>query len=296
MKHDAYHPIRSAGWQDYELLDSGNSRKLERFGHIILDRFEPEALWPPKLKSTAWQEAHQRYILDLKKNSGRWEVVKEGQAEWTIKLDQLRIALALSASRHIGIFPEQLENWRWLQEQLLNKNKPARVLNLFAYTGIASLYCAKAGAHVTHVDASRAAIEMAKNNQILSKLQHQQIRWIKEDAMKFISREIRRGVKYDAIILDPPVFGRGPKGEVWKFEKMIEKLLGSIQQILSEKSSLFLLTAYNVNMNINNLEKLVRNQIAFSGERFEFGPISQLEKSGGREINQAIYFRQSFNT
>jgi len=181
-----YKPISTSGWSDYELLDTGNKRKLERFGTLILDRFEPDANWTPSLDAEVWQSAHSKYYPDRTQNAGHWQAKLNKQEEWEINLDSLRVALNLSRSRHIGIFPEQLENWRWLQTKMSNFNKPPRILILFAYTGISSLYCAHAGAEVTHVDASRSAIEIAKKSQTSSDLGSKTIRWIVDDAIKFM--------------------------------------------------------------------------------------------------------------
>ncbi|MCD6356727.1 MAG: class I SAM-dependent methyltransferase, partial [Anaerolineaceae bacterium] len=224
--------ITSAGWSDYELLDSGNQRKLEQFGNRRLIRFEPEAVWKPSLPISEWTSADAEYVILKGKNSGDWNFLTEKDPSWSINLDNLSVELNIAKSRHIGIFPEQLENWRWIKEKINKSNRAISVLNIFAYTGISTLYAAKAGAAVTHVDASRKAIEIGKISCKLSGMSNKPIRWIVDDALKFIQRENRRGKKYDAVIMDPPKFGRGPKGEVWKFEKDISELLLSCSQVL----------------------------------------------------------------
>jgi 23S rRNA (cytosine1962-C5)-methyltransferase len=288
-----YKPISTSGWSDYELLDTGNKRKLERFGTLILDRFEPDANWTPSLDAEVWQSAHSKYYPDRTQNAGHWQAKLNKQEEWEINLDSLRVALNLSRSRHIGIFPEQLENWRWLQTKMSNFNKPPRILNLFAYTGISSLYCAHAGAEVTHVDASRSAIEIAKKSQTSSDLGSKTIRWIVDDAIKFTEREIRRGNYYDGVILDPPLFGRGPKGEIWKFEDDIERILALLKNLLANESNLFLLTTYNINMEQREIAEIAAKILPDDGVAVEYGPLIQIEKSAGRKLKQASYVRWS---
>ena len=288
-----YKPILTAGWSDYELMDSGEKRKLERFGTHILDRFEPDATWAPSLDTKVWQSADNKYIPDRSQNAGRWQAKVNAQEEWMIDLDDIRIALNLSRSRHIGIFPEQLENWRWIHTKIRKFSKPLRILNLFAYTGIASLYCAHAGAEVTHIDASRSAIEMAKRSQVLSNLGSAPIRWMVDDAIRFTEREIRRGNHYEGLILDPPLFGRGPKGEIWKFEDDIKRLMSLLGKLLSDRSKLFLLTAYNVNNGQREIAEIAARILPDEGSVVEYGPLTQIEKSAGRKLEQAFYIRWS---
>jgi len=290
LDNKTYKPIISSGWTDYELLDSGNMRKLERFGSVTLDRYEPEASWKPAMNSGQWQAKH-KYITTHPNKDGQWSPNKKLHEDWNISLDSLQIALRISKSRHIGIFPEQVENWRWLEHTIQNFEKPIQVLNLFAYSGVASLYCARAGAQVTHVDASRVGIDLAKQSQEMSGLQTKPIRWIIDDAIKFTEKELRRGNRYQGIILDPPLFGRGPKGEIWKFEKDLEKLLALIGKLFAGENRFFLLTAYNIQVELEQLAEWVTTKTADGQAEIQYGPLIQMEKSAQRQIAQAVYVR-----
>jgi len=202
-------------WEQYELIDSGNGLKLERYGDHVLIRPEPEAIWKPALPSMQWQAAHATFTPGKGEEFGSWNFHKPISDRWEMNFKDLRFWLQLSKSRHIGVFPEQASQWDFINNQIYESKHALKILNLFGYTGIASLSAAQAGAHVTHVDASQKAIHWARENQILSGLGKKPIRWIVDDALKFVRRELRRNNLYDGIILDPPKFGRGPKGEVW---------------------------------------------------------------------------------
>lgn len=283
--------LATNGWQDYELIDSGNSRKLERFGAIQLARFEPLAIWKPALPLAQWQQSQAEFQINKGESSGQWNIRNDFPREWTISLLGLKLQLRVQKSRHVGIFPEQLESWKWIEEKIHTANREIRVLNLFGYTGIASLFAARGGAAVTHVDAARSAVKWAQVNQELSGLKELPIRWIVDDAMKFIQREARRGVEYDGIILDPPKFGRGPKGETWKFENSVQDLLAACADILSENPLFVYLTAYNVQNSPYDLSNWLTNiMYPYKGE-LEYGSLIQQEKSAGRKINQAMFAR-----
>lgn len=285
--------LTTTGWADYELLDSGNKEKLERFGSYYLNRFEPEAIWKPSLKKMVWDSADAVFTLSKGEKTGLWTFRTKKNPSWSISIDSLHVVLNISKSRHIGIFPEQIENWRWIEEKINTSNKKINILNLFGYTGIASLFAARAGAFVTHVDASRKAIKIGKESLSLSNLADKPVRWIVDDASKFIKREIRRGRKYDGIIMDPPKFGRGPKDEIWKFERSVTNLLTLCGEIINNDPILFIITAYNIDHSPNEisfwLQKLMND---FSG-RIEYGNLIQQEKSSGRKFHQAIYARWS---
>ncbi len=192
---------------------------------ILLIRPEAEAIWPPALPDKDWAAAHAEFVVTQEKNGGHWEKYKKMPDEWMISYRGLQIRLEIGNSKQIGIFPEQSVHWEWMDERIRHQDKQLKVLNLFGYTGVASLVAAKAGATVTHLDASKKSVGWGMDNQKFSRLENQPIRWIVDDAIKFVEREARRHSYYDGILLDPPKFGRGPKGEVWEFYKLIPNLL-----------------------------------------------------------------------
>ncbi|MCD6576768.1 MAG: class I SAM-dependent methyltransferase [Anaerolineaceae bacterium] len=288
-----YKNFTISGWGDYELIDSGNKKKLERFGPIHLIRFEPRATWEPSLNKKFWKTASAEYTLLKGETTGTWTFRERPNPSWIINIDGLRVLLTISKSRHIGIFPEQFENWRWIQERINASNKKIDILNLFGYTGIATLLAARAGARVTHVDASRRAMEIGKNSASLSGLTNKPIRWIIDDVPKFIKREIRRGRKYDGIIMDPPKFGRGPKGEIWKFNKSVNHLLSQCSELLTTDPTLFIITAYNVDCSPEEISLWLNGLMNDFSGKIEYGNLVQQEKSSGKKIHQAFYARWS---
>lgn len=279
------------GWEDYEIIDSGNAQKLERFGALKLTRFEPQAVWKPALPLYEWQNADAVFHLEKGQQSGAWQFHHDAPKEWTINLKGLTIQLRIHTSRHVGIFPEQLPGWLWIEEQIRKATSSPKVLNLFGYTGVASLFAARAGAEVTHVDASRAAVKWGQQNQQLSGLAEKPIRWIVDDAFKFVEREERRGNRYDGILLDPPRFGRGPKGEVWKFEKAVPDLLQACRGILTPEPLFLYLTAYDVDNKPFELFQWVNRALRSYDGKSEFGWTVQQEKSAGRKISQSMFAR-----
>lgn len=281
----------SSGWDDYQLLDSGSQQKLERFGVMQLARFEPEAIWKPALPNNIWDQSDAVYSLFPNSTQGVWKIQTEKAHDWRISYDQVTFSLSVTGSRHIGIFPEQQPNWDWLSKTMTGVQKPIKILNLFAYTGGLTLIATKSGSHVTHVDASKSAIQQTRKNLLLSNLGHLPVRLIIDDALQFVQREIRRGNKYDGIILDPPAFGRGPKRQVWKFEKSLPELLNACSQILTADPALFLLTAYNINNSIVEIKDWVTSILRLPAGRIEYGDVIQKEKSAGRMIKQAVYLR-----
>jgi 23S rRNA (cytosine1962-C5)-methyltransferase len=283
--------ISSNAVDDYELIDSGNSRKLERFGAYVLDRFEPQAVWKPALSSDRWQQAAAAYRLEKGKPSGKWQIFSELPEEWQISIKDLSFSLRLRQSRHIGIFPEQSPSWQWIEDKIKAHGETTRVLNLFGYTGAASLFSARAGAQVIHVDASRSAVKWAQANQELNGLGSLPIRWIVDDALKFVEREARRGSQYDAIMLDPPKFGRGPKGETWKFDRSVIDLLQKCFQILSPDPLFIYLTAYDVRERPEDLSFWLSEMMRPFAGQVEYGWLVQQEKSAGRKINQSMFAR-----
>ena len=281
----------SPDWQDYELLDSGNGLKLERYGQYIFKRPEPEAVWRPALPERAWQDAQAVFKPSPEEMGGHWDQVKPVADRWMMTYKGLRFWTMLSASRHLGVFPEQAGQWDWMTERIRQSQRPLQVLNLFGYTGIASLAAAAAGARVTHVDASKKVIGWARENLELSGLSDRPVRWIVDDALKFVQREARRGAKYDGIILDPPKFGRGPKGEVWEFYRLLPNLLEACRQVVADRPSFVLLTAYAVKASAITLYYAVEEMMrAYKGQT-EAGEVALQEKSAGRVLSMAIFGR-----
>jgi 23S rRNA (cytosine1962-C5)-methyltransferase len=281
-------------WQDYELLDSGNGMKLERYARYILKRPEPEAIWQPALPEKVWNTAHAQFRTSNEELGGHWESVKAVDSRWVINYKNLKFWAQLSASRHVGVFPEQAAQWDWMSEKIqASSGRRLQVLNLFGYTGLASLAAAAAGAEVTHIDASRKVITWARENQELSGLSDQPIRWIVDDALKFIQRDARRGIRYDGLILDPPKFGRGPKGEVWEFYKLLPELLQACKQVLSPNPRFVVLTAYAVKASPVTLHYALDEIMRDWSGRTEAGELTLDEKSAGRKLALAIFSRWS---
>jgi 23S rRNA (cytosine1962-C5)-methyltransferase len=281
----------SPDWQDYELLDSGNGLKLERYGQYVFKRPEPEAIWRPALPERAWQAAQAVFRPSPEEMGGHWDQVKPVADRWIMSYKGLRFWTMLSASRHLGVFPEQAGQWDWMTERIRHSQRQLQVLNLFGYTGIASLAAAAAGARVTHVDASKKVIGWARENLELSGLSDRPVRWIVDDALKFVQRDARRGVKYDGIILDPPKFGRGPKGEVWEFYRLLPNLLEACRQVVADRPQFVLLTAYAVKASAITLYYAVEEMMRAWKGQVEAGEVALQEKSAGRVISMAIFAR-----
>ncbi len=278
-------------WRDYELLDSGNGQKLERYGPYIFIRPEPQAVWRPRLHESRWREAHALFHATQEESGGHWEFNKPIESSWIMQYRQIKFRAQTTAGRHIGVFPEQAAHWDWMEAKIRSAARPIHVLNLFGYTGLASLVAAQAGAKVTHVDASKKAILWARDNQALSNLNDRPIRWIVDDALKFVLREGRRGGRYDGLILDPPKFGRGPKGEVWEFFKLMPALLQACRQILSEKPLFVILTAYAIRASALSLHYSLQETLAGYEGMLSSGELALVEHSGGRVISTAIFAR-----
>jgi len=285
--------LTSPDWQDYELLDSGGGYKLERFGKYRLVRPEAEAVWQRALPEAEWQQAHAIFHPGAEESGGHWERKQRLPESWTLRYGILRFEVMLTASRHIGVFPEQACSWDWLAGLIRAAARPVQVLNLFGYTGLASLATIAAGARVTHVDASRKAIEWAKRNQAVCGFTERPVRWIVDDALKFIKREARRGVQYDGLILDPPKFGRGPKGEVWEFYKLLSELLKACREVLSTQPLFVVLTAYAVKASALTLHYAIREMMSGYSGITEAGEIALVESSAGRYLSTSIFARWS---
>ena len=229
-------------WKDYEVLDTSNGEKLERWGNYLLVRPDPQVVWNTPHTNPGWKKKNGHYHRSSK-GGGEWEFFSLPQ-QWSIHYGKLTFQLKPFSFKHTGLFPEQAANWDWFSNLIQNANRPIKVLNLFAYTGGATLAAAAAGASVTHVDASKGMVGWAKENAKLSGLPETSVRWIVDDCQKFVEREIRRGNHYDAIIMDPPSYGRGPKGEIWKIEDAIHPLVSLCSQLLSDKPLFFLINSY----------------------------------------------------
>lgn len=239
-------------WKDYQVIDTSEGEKLERWGKYLLVRPDPQVIWSTPKKEAGWKKMNGHYHRSAK-GGGEWKFFDLPQ-QWQIHYDspsfnhRLTFNLKPFSFKHTGLFPEQAANWDWFGEKIAKAGRPIKVLNLFAYTGGATLACAAAGASVTHVDASKGMVNWAKENAASSNLTDHPIRWIVDDCVKFVEREIRRGNHYDAIIMDPPSYGRGPKGEIWKIEEAIHPLVKLCVQLLSDKPLFFLINSYTTGL------------------------------------------------
>jgi 23S rRNA (cytosine1962-C5)-methyltransferase len=288
--------LAAAGFEDYALLDSGNGRKLERFGRFTVERPEQQALWRPKLEAAQWQRADAVFksgASDEDGDAGRWHNTNAVPETWPVRVLGVTALCRLTGFRHLGLFPEQLPHWQWMLEWLPAGRgaEPPRVLNLFAYTGAASLLAAKAGAEVTHVDASKKAIAWAKENQAASKLDGAPVRWIVEDARKFVAREVRRGKKYQLILIDPPKFGRGPEGEVWDVFTHLAPLLRDCAALLAPGRAALVLTTYAIRASALATDGLVRECLEGRGGSVESGELAVVEEAGGRLLPTSLFTR-----
>lgn len=246
-------------WKDYEVIDCSNGEKLERWGEYLLVRPDPQVIWDTPKVHKGWRQKNGHYHRSAK-GGGEWEFFNLPH-QWTISYQDLTFNLKPFSFKHTGLFPEQAANWDWFGTKIKNANRPIRVLNLFAYTGGATLAAAKAGAQVTHVDASKGMVAWAKENAKSSDLQDAPIRWIVDDCVKFVEREIRRGNHYDGIIMDPPSYGRGPKGEIWKIEESIHHFVQLCAKLLSEDPLFFLINSYTTGLAPSVLSYLIGLEI-----------------------------------
>jgi 23S rRNA (cytosine1962-C5)-methyltransferase len=285
-------------WSDYALLDSGVGAKLERYGAFRVIRPEPQAMWRRSLPEREWLAADAIFEAGSAEDSGNWRCPKPLPESWPISYPggagNVVLAARLTPFRHLGLFPEQASHWDWATEKIANAQeggRTARMLNLFAYTGAASIAAALAGAEVTHVDASKKAIAWAKENQALSGLDERSIRWIAEDAVAFLRREVRRGKSYDGIFLDPPKFGRGDQGQVWKLFDDLPEVLTLCRQLLAPESLFLVLTTYAIRASFLSLHYLLEETLASLGGTVESGEICLAEEATGRVLPTALYGR-----
>ena len=243
-------------WKDYEILDMANGQKLERWGNVILSRPDPQIVWKNKSYPEKWKQINAEYHRS-KTGGGAWEYKKQMPKEWQIKYKDLTFNIKPMGFKHTGLFPEQAANWDWMREKIKSANREIKVLNLFAYTGGATVACLSAGASCTHVDSSKGMVAWAKENVASSGLQEKSVRYIVDDVVKFVNREIRRGNKYDAIIMDPPSYGRGANGEVWQFENNIYDLVELCTKVLSDNPLFFLINSYTTGISSTVLANIL---------------------------------------
>jgi 23S rRNA (cytosine1962-C5)-methyltransferase len=285
--------FRSPDWREYALLDSGDGLKLERFGPYTLIRPESMATWRPALPKEDWDAAHAAFQLTASGGRGKWETRRQVESPWRMRYGRLVFRVELTASRQVGVFPEHAVHWDWIAANVAGAGRPIRVLTLFCYTGLASLAAAQGGAEVTHVDASRRAVSVGRENQVLSGLEERPIRWIVDDALKFVRREARRGARYDAIVMDPPMFGRGPKGELWEFFKSFPALCAACRTIMSDEPRFVLLTAYAKRASASDLWCEIERMMAGWAGRLEVGELEMVDESAGRVLPLSLSVRWS---
>lgn len=248
-------------WEDYKILDMADGQKLERWGNVVLSRPDPQIIWKEKSYPQKWKNINATYYRS-KTGGGAWEYNKKMPSQWQIKYKELTFNIKPMGFKHTGLFPEQAVNWDWMMDKIQNEIKSSKreikVLNLFAYTGGATVACLSAGASVCHVDSSKGMVSWAKENVVSSGLQDRPVRYIVDDVVKFVQREIRRENKYDAIIMDPPSYGRGANGEVWKFEENLPMLIELCMQVLSDNPLFFLINSYTTGTSSMVLENLLK--------------------------------------
>ncbi|MGD9668584.1 MAG: class I SAM-dependent methyltransferase [Hyphomicrobiaceae bacterium] len=289
--------IESPGFSDYALLDSGAGRKLERFGKIVLDRPEAQALWSRSLPHAAWEKAHAVFSASgEEEEKGRWRIDKPVGEKWALDVAGVTMLCRLQGLWHVGLFPEQMPHWQWMLERIVemraaDRTARPRVLNLFGYTGAASLIAAKAGAEVTHVDASKKAVAWARENQAVSKLGDAPIRWIVDDAVKFTAREVRRGRSYNIILVDPPKFGRGPAGETWDLFSGLKPLLEDCAKLLDRDHAALVLTVYAIRASTLAFGQLVEEVVGGRGGAMDIGELVIREQAGERSVPTSLFTR-----
>lgn len=284
-------------WTEYELLDTGGGKKLERFGKFTLVRPEPQAKWVPTLRAKRWEVADGEFVKAQSGRQGEWKLRNAIPARWTMQRKSLKFWVQPAPSGHVGLFPDQARHWDWIEAVTTRAARPVKTLCLFGYTGLATLAAAAAGAEVTHVDASRKAVAWARENQILSGLNERPIRWIVEDAMTFMKREARRGSRYDALMLDPPKFGRGPDGEIWKLEESLPELLAACGKLLSDLPVFVLLNVYSTVLTQGRNEKEAEQLRRYLKEMLQKSALTitagelALEDAASRRISASVFAR-----
>ena len=276
-------------WTDYEIIDMANGEKLERWGKYRLIRPDPQIIWKNRSFSNEWKKYDAKYNRSSK-GGGAWRYNSNLPNSWKIRYKDLIFNIKLMGFKHTGLFPEQAVNWEWCMKKIKSEKRNIKVLNLFAYTGGATVACLKAGAEVCHVDSSKGMVSWAKENVISSKLQDRKVRYIVDDVVKFIQREIRRGNKYDAIIMDPPSYGRGTKGEIWKFEENIADLIELCTNVLSKEPLFFLINSYTTGISSAVLGNLLDMNIKEKGN-ITYGEVGLPMKNSKLVLPCGIYGR-----
>ena len=274
-------------WADWGLIDCGNSQKLERYGDVRVVRPEPQAMWAPA--SEIWDPDATFVPGSDEEGGGRWVQHRPVARQWELSRGDVRFAASLTPFRHLGFFPDMAPQWDWMRE----RSSEAEVLNLFGYTGVGTLLLSDAGARLVHVDASKKSVEQGKENARLSGLDERPIRWMVDDAGKFTAREVRRGRRYDGILLDPPKFGRGPNGEVWRLEEHLAPLLADCRKLLDADSRFLVLTVYAVRMSALAIGEVVKQLFGDLGGKIEMGEMSVREQARGLLLPTAIFARWS---
>ena len=274
-------------WPDWALIDCGNGQKLERYGSIKVVRPEPQAMWAPAEEH--WSPDATFVPGSDEEGGGRWVQHRPVPRQWELTRGDVRFAASLTPFRHLGFFPDMAPQWDWMRE----RSHDADVLNLFGYTGVGTLQLSSSGARLVHVDASKKSVEQGKENARLSSMEDRPIRWIVDDATKFTAREVRRGRRYDGILLDPPKFGRGPAGEIWRLEDNLAPLLSDCRQLLDQDSRFLVLTVYAVRMSALAIGELVRQVMGNLGGKIEMGEMAVREEARGLLLPTAIFARWS---
>ena len=285
--------MRTTGWDDYELIDSGAGRKLERYGPWRVVRPEPQCLWAPRLPQADWDAAEAVFDPEGEDDTGRWRFLQPLDPQFPLAWREVRFHGRFTPFRHLGFFPEQAANWAYVDEQVRAAGRPIKLLNLFGYTGVASLVAAAAGAQVTHLDASKRAIGWARENAELAGLADKPIRWLCEDARRYVQREVRRGSRYDGIILDPPKYGRGPNGEVWRLYEDLPEMIANCAALLAEDARFLIANVYAERISGLAVGSLLRGALAGRGGGIDWGELALVEQGGERAVGLSFFARWS---
>jgi 23S rRNA (cytosine1962-C5)-methyltransferase len=287
-------------WTEYELVDSGDGKKLERFGEFTLIRPEPQAKWTATLSAQRWEQAAAEFLKTRSGQRGEWKFPRAIPTRWVMQRKHLKFWAQPAPSGHVGVFPDQACHWDWIEEVTKRAARPVKALCLFGHTGLSTLAAAAAGAEVTHVDASRKALALGRENQTLSGLSERPIRWIVEDALTFVKREARRGSRYDALMLDPPRFGRGPDGEIWKLDDSLSELLAACGRLLSDSPLFALLNIYATVLTRGRIEKEAAGLRGYLKEMLQGFPVTikagelAIEGAACHRISPSAFARAEF--